>query len=136
MWNVFVFASAEAAGSLIVVVFDAGIGGLEADVSIVGADSRLVSTAVAYDREARMGLNAGRAELRSRELDRRAAIVADVSRGEAQEREGRSELVEVVQQEGKEDVVATMCAAMSFVAFVRVYDALEVPHPDFILGQS
>ena len=79
MWNVFVFASFEAVGSSIVLVFEAGTGDLEADVSITGADSRLVSTAVAYVREARMGLNAGLAELRSRELDRRAAIVADVS---------------------------------------------------------
>ena len=79
MWNVFVFASFEAVGSSIVLVLEAGTGDLEADVSIAGADSRLVSTAVAYVREARMGLNAGLAELRSRELDRRAAIVADVS---------------------------------------------------------
>lgn len=47
MWNVFVFASAEAVGSSIVVVFEDGIGDLDADVSNVGADSRLVSTAVA-----------------------------------------------------------------------------------------
>jgi len=76
-----------------VLVFDGGTGDLEADVSNTGAsvgtaaegpDSYpgLVSTVVAYDREARIGLNAGRAELRSRELARRAAIVADISRSE------------------------------------------------------
>lgn len=77
-------------GSSIVLVFDGETGDLEAEVSNTGADAGvvavgpdsypgLVSTAVAYDREARMGLNAGRAELRSRELDRRAAIEADKS---------------------------------------------------------
>lgn len=54
---------------------------MDEGVFAVGPDSYpgLLSTAVAYGRTARIGLNAGRAELRSRELDRRAAIVAGVS---------------------------------------------------------
>ena len=77
MWKVFVFASFEAVGSSIVLVFDGGTGDLEAEVSTVAAGPD--STAVAYNREANRGRNAGRAELRSRELDRRAAIMEEVS---------------------------------------------------------
>ena len=78
MWKVFVFESGVAVGSSIVLVLDGETGDLEAVVSMV--DWGMDSTAVAYDREARRGLNIGRAEWRSRELHRRAAIVADVSR--------------------------------------------------------
>ena len=88
MWKVLVFASFEAVGSSMVLVCEGGTTELFEDtesadegVFAVGPDSYpgLLSTAVAYGRKARIGLNAGRAELRSRELDRRAAIVAGVS---------------------------------------------------------
>lgn len=82
MWKVFVFASFEAVGSSIVLVLDGGTGDFDAEVSKTefagtcaeGPDS----TAVAYVREARRGRKAGRTELKSRELDRRAAMVANV----------------------------------------------------------
>jgi hypothetical protein len=77
MWKVFVFASFDGVGSLTVLVLDGGTGDLDAEVSkaVEGPDS----TAVAYVREARTGRKTGRAQLRSRELDRRAAMVADVA---------------------------------------------------------
>ncbi len=60
MWKVFVFESCVAVGSSIVLVLDGETGDLEAVVSMV--DWGMDSTAVAYDREARRGLNIGRAE--------------------------------------------------------------------------
>ena len=74
MWKVFVFASFDGVGSSTVLVLDGGTDDLDVEV-VEGPDS----TAVAYVREARTGRKTGRQQLRSRELDRRTAMVAGVS---------------------------------------------------------
>lgn len=66
MWKVFIFESPSAAGSWTVWVWDAGEGGLLADVSMLAM--------FAYDREATTGRNRDLDGASNREVDRRAAM--------------------------------------------------------------
>lgn len=72
MLKVLILASGATSGSLMLDVFEAGVGGL------LDEASRPVtfSTTEAYDREAIMGLAIDREGPKRREVDRRAAIVA------------------------------------------------------------
>ena len=68
MWKVFIFESRSTEGSRTVLVWDAGVGGLLADVSTLAM--------LAYDREATAGLKRDLDGASNREVDRRAAILA------------------------------------------------------------
>lgn len=70
MWKVLIFESRSRAGSLAVLLWDAGVGGRLADVSMLAM--------LAYDREATAGRKRDLDGASNRDVDRRAAIFAVV----------------------------------------------------------